>query len=376
VIELTDIQEQELSKLAGFAVSPQSQRVGYTNKKQYNIERDLSLAVIKGKSQLLFLADRYGLSYVSGGAPTVLQYRDYLFSLLLVEMTKDFQYYHKSSLLTNHTRRAWEEHGYRKLWPSYANNREVTEYYGWGPLGTLSYLVGYSPNKESYSEANWTTLVKDCLKLAWMAAGQTFSLTDNKTPNDRLQGFLDVIGINDDLIALTEELFKNAYIESEVSRRRNGDTSKNLDLIKQRLIFREIPQDLYNEAMEYAPDQLKEDLSTVYQRLGDVLRPCGVRLLLQAIVVECLYKAAFTLTDLGEAWVNKPLVDLVRDGPRGVKETVTSCWVTLSDAKYLQLLFNDPPIEYKETSNVKLWLSQTPLLNTTFDAPVRLSSFL
>lgn len=383
MIELNSIEEQELSKLAGFAVNPQAQRLGYSDKKQYKLERDLSLAVIKGKSDILWLADRYAKSYRDSNTPTVNQYRDYLVSLMLVEFVKDLQYYDNSNKLTIHTVRSWSEFGYKKLWPHVSDNNSVPSLYGWGPLGSLSFYTYYSPIKESYGEDSWDLQIIDCLRLMWLAVGERFDIEDSDTvPNERLHRVLERLGLTGDFVALIEELFSITFKETAIARRRRGEIYEDYGLIKQRLIFTEYPQDLYQDMLLLAPDKLKEDFTRFNNRVLSVAKPAGMRLILQGIVVESLLKSIRLLTDLADIWKNQPLVSYLRFnaytefGADDIRKQIAKNWIMLSDAKYLQRLFNEPPLPYKEDKNVYLWRATVPDLDTSLSAHYRLTSFL
>jgi hypothetical protein len=383
MIELDSIQEQELSKLSGFAVNPKAQRVGYSNKKQYKLERDLSLAVIKGKSDILWLADRYAKSYSSSRLPTLNQYKDYLTSLLLVEFVRDTQYYYNSASLTQHSIKTWLEYDYKQIWPFIADNTSIPDIYGWGPLGSLSFYTYFSPSRFTYNEANWNQVVEDCLQLIWLSVGQSFSIRDDiHVFNNRLKKYLLTVGLTDDLVSLLDILFEETYKQTAVTRRRSGLTLDKLDLVKQRLLFSEYPDDLYTTSLLYASAQLQEDFKAVRKKVLASLKPSGARLLLQAIVVECLYRCVLELSQLADVWKDQPLVNYAkydsytRYGANSVRETLAKCWVIISDAQYLQRLFNTPSVEYKESSNLYLWKSCSPDLDTSLGAPFRLTAFL
>lgn len=383
MIELDSIEEQELSKLASFAVNPQAQRLGYSSKKQYRLERDLSLAVIKGKSDCLWLAERYAKSYQADSTPTVNQYRDYLASLLLIEFVKDTQYYANSNNLTRHAAQAWESLGYKNIWPYIDSNNNVPNLYGWGPLGSLSFYTYYSPARLDYSEATWDTQIFDCLRLFWVSLGEPFSLEDDVTEiNARVTRVLDRLGVTKEFVDLVTELLEVTYKETELARRRQGQALEDFNLIKQRLLFREYPESIYQDMILNAPDKLKQDLGDVNNRLLSVAKPAGFRLLLQAIVVECLLRSVLLLTELNSIWRNQPLVNYARFnahvdfGADKVREKLAKYWVVLSDAQYIPLLFNDPLVNYQRSKNVKLWVSTVPDLDTSLTSPYRLTAFM
>ena len=384
MIELSDMSERELSKLATLAVNPQAQRLGYSDKKRYLIERDLSLAVIKGKSDLLWLAERYSRSYTAGRLPTVNQYRDYLVSRLLVEFVRDLQYYKDSNRLTAHSVNAWLEFGYKGIWPYIDKNTSVPSIYGWGPLGSLSFYAYYSPTREMYAEDTWQKLIEDCLRLVWLSVGQEFDVKNIvTTPNERLSLFLKSMGITEEFVVLVEELFKSTYRSTATTRRQRGETLGSINRPKHRIIFGEYSTTLYQESLELAPEKLRVDFALVRNKLLSVLKPVGVRLLLQAIVVESLYSSILLLTKVSAVWKDQPLMtyikfdDYTSFGMDDVKRKIAENWITISDAQYLQHFFNDPPaISIPDSRNLSLWLAGVNDLKTDLDASFRLSSFL
>jgi hypothetical protein len=383
MIELPSIEEQELSKLAGFAVNPQAQRLGYTDKKQYKIERDASLAVIKGKSDILWLSERYAKSYSASRIPTLDQYKDYLISLLLLEFVRDLQYYVGSSKLTSHAVKVWSAYEYKSIWPYIAKNTDVPNLYGWGPLGSLSFYTYYSPNRLTYSESSWMTQVLDCLKLFWLSVGQPFDIREDSTViNKRLVSLLKTVGITEEFTLLVEELFKLTYEKTLLARRRKGQTSAHLDKVKQRVIYNEYPQDIYQDALLQAPDKLKEDFTKVNSRLLAIAKPAGVRLVLQAVVIESLCRSVLLISELDELWKDQRLVEYNRldaynsFGADLVRKQLLENWIILSDAQHLQYLFNDPVVVYKQPKDILFWAASVRELDTSLTAPYRLTAFL
>lgn len=383
MIELPSIEEQELSKLAGLAVNPQAQRLGYTNKEQYKLERDLSLAIIKGKSDILWLSERYAKSYDLSLVPTVNQYKDYIASLLLLEFAQETQYYIKSHKLTKHAIKVWSNYDYKKIWPYVESNTAVPTLYAWGPLSSLSFYTYYSPKRDSYGESSWVDQVKDCLQLFWLSLGQPFDITSNVAViNTRLNALLNTLGVTEEFLLLAKELFDISYKENLLSRRRRGQSGAELDRIKQRLLFNEYPQDVYQEAVLLAPDKLKEDFANIDNRLSAIAKPGGIRLVLQAIIVEVLCRSVLLLSELDPLWKDQPLVRynravaFVSFGADEVRRKLLQHWVIYSDAKYLQYLFNEPRVNYSGSSDVSIWKASVLDLDTSLAAPYRLTALL
>lgn len=383
MIELLSIEEQQLSKLAGLAVNPQAQRVGYSDKSQYKIERDLSLAVIKGKSDILWLSERYAKSYDLTKTPTVNQYKDYICSLCLLEFAKDTQYYIKGRNLTKHAVNVWSKYDYRKIWPYIADNTDVPTLYAWGPLGSLSFYTYYLPNRDSYNEDTWLTQVIECLRLFWLSLGQPFDITEDITViNRRLQSLLNTLGITDDFVLRAEELFDVTYKDTLLERRRRGQSSAEINQLKQRMLYGEYPQDIYQDALSRAPDRLKEDFQRINDKLLAIAKPGGIRMVMQAIILETLCRSVLLITELDSLWKDQLLVAYNRPdaylsfGAGDVRRKLLQHWIVMSDAKHLQHLFNDPPVAYKESKDIVLWKSSVLDLDTSLSAPYRLTALL
>jgi hypothetical protein len=350
MIEITQVRQPKLSKLAGLAIDPKAQRIGYESNTAYEVDRDRSLDVLKGTGVFTKLSIQYGESYQQGrGRPSVIQYRDYVFSLILSESLYNTQYY-GAQTLTGQATKVWTNYNYRDLWPNYDPGLEPNLVNGWGPLGSIAFYCYYLGSNSS-NDYDWLSLIKGCLRVAWVTVGQRYP--NESTVNRRL---VDLFEWNIGLTRKKSDLFEEAltayweYPEIQKVLRRAGQLVKP-DLVRQRLLTGEYDAYTWDLIMSEAPDKIQEEFQQITKSLLSLTKPGGLRLILQAAIIETLLEIGETLTE----YANQ---SKLQDLPVPIKAHIAGLWATIADARLIQNYFD--PVQanrrFKRNENLTLWL--------------------
>jgi hypothetical protein len=350
MLEITKVKEPELSKLAGLAIDPKAQRVGYDSNNAYKLDRDRTLDVLRGIGVLSKLSTQYAESYRQGmGRPALIQYRDYIFSLVLSESLHNTQYYINETL-TGHATKVWTRYDYRELWPGYEPQQEPNLANGWGPLGSIAFYC-YHLGSNSSNDYDWLSLIKGCLKIIWATVGHRYPSEINA--NQRLT---DLFEWKIRLTSQTLDVFEEAltayweYPEIQSNLRQAGVLTKP-ELIKQRFLLGEYDSYSWDLIMSEAPDKIRREFHRVSNSLLSLTKPGGLRQILQAVIVE-------TLLEIGETLTENLQQDKLDTLPAAVKSHIAGLWALIADARYIQNYFDvvkDSKL-FKRNENLILWL--------------------
>lgn len=359
MIELTTIKERSLYNLAGLPINPVAQRLGFANRDRYRAERDRSLAIIKGKTNLIRAQSEYSLSYQSTPQPLVIHYRDYLIAKAIEASLVDVQTL-PSGTLTPHAQKVWAKYQFDDLWDYLPPNSNPTYPDYWGYLGTPA-------NYSYYIEP--TDLI-GTLKGIYVWFWASLGISIKKSPSDRLAALINYIGLDAALL----EYLSNVELTDKAKYllRRAGLFNRPTGL-KQLFLLGDYDDYYFTNLLAGAPAQIQD----AYQRLTNntlsMAKPCGMRMVAQMFVVEGYMRAAELLTELPPKVHHMSLQDyLAAKEDMDIKLLVAECFALIADAYVIQHWFSNP---HPDLSNLQLWLKSSGQSNVPKDSSYRLTVF-
>jgi hypothetical protein len=291
--------------LVDYPYSQDSLRYGVNINNEVPKGRELFLKMLSGRTNLISLADDYAYSYNSTGTKNLLQYRDYLVSTLISYSLENLLYRGKeANILTAHVQKALELYSIKEF---YLFDESATFKYV-GLLGSVAFYLHMSGTSKLPLD-----MYEDLLDLIWNLVGIDRSTTP---PADRFEILVSFLGLSEQLesraIALVNRVFEDTstsgpLYDLRINARRSFLSSKDvLDLNKKILMgiySNEILTLLTQDTYVY--NKIRANMVAALS----ILKPTGVILLLQALVVEGLYEAARHITNLPQDLGNVLLSD-------------------------------------------------------------------
>lgn len=354
MIELKDIKERTLSNLSGLAIDPLAQRWGYANAQRYQKERDRSLAVLKGKTNYLALAQTYSNSENA----TVIQYRDYLLTKAIQVAVENVQL--NRGALSKHAEKVWLTYSYNDLWDYLPLNSDKTYPQYWGELGSPAYYNYYQS-----SSLNPVELLKASCIWFWAMQGQSL----NVKPNQRLSNVLEGIRYTD----VFEKYFTTYQsTEDELYRLRRAGLSKPT-YVKQSFLLGEYDDKYWSIVLSNANEKLKDEYRRLTKSILSIARPAGFYLIAQFFKLEAYLFVIEYLSQLSKEDHKLPLstfLELKKD--LDIKYLIAEYFALINDAEVMQQWFSNPVLYYVD---LKLWLTASGQTSVPVSSPYRLSSF-
>lgn len=382
----------QLSTLAGLAISPQAQRLGYDSKPAYFQDRDRTLAVLEGTMAIGRLAADYAKSYRmavagAGRRPTLLQYRDYVFAYALGESIANTQYRPNQQVLTPHAAKVWTHYQYHDLWPGHTGDlfTEPRLTNGWGPLGSVAFYCYYLGSNDQQDPQDWLSLLRGCLRFVWAMVGHRYEASTGASsplvPNQRLTDLVETkVGLNRRRLDLFKEVLEGYWDHPDVvPQLRQQGLLVRPDQIKQRLLLGQYSERLWSILFDVAPPEIGAEFEQVATNLLGVLKPGGIRLLLQATIVECLLEIGEVLTQQTTQGITR----LEAVSSEDAVGRLAGLWATIADARYAQNYFeSDQSLRLftESNENLRLWVRRAEALGlpplSLGSSPYRLSFFV
>lgn len=286
----------------GLPLSPYSQRFGYESDARYKCEQRRALTIIQQQRRIVKEATVYEQSYLSSSTKTVLHFRDYLLAEAAAAFVFNTQFTTSDhNTLTNHANKVWSAFSFDDMWSYIPPNPQLVEkppkY--WGELGTLAYYSLWVDQSASLPE-----VMQRVLKLVWGLVGCSF----NHTPRQRTESLLTSIEVRREFLTSIEAkanlIFSlmpeddNYYLLQ--AARRNRLSKESFTLLTQRVLLGEYDKNIFVVLAPILSNFEQQTLSLVLSNCLDLLKPGGMGLLCQALIVEAYLQAAFYLSSLDD----------------------------------------------------------------------------
>jgi hypothetical protein len=194
-------------------------------------------------------------------------------------------------------------------------------------------------------------LIKGSLRVIWATVGQRYP--SESTINSKLVDLFDwKIGLTSKNIELFEETLAAYWEDPDIQRalRREGKLLRP-ESVKQRLLMGEYDQYAWDLIMSAAPDKIQDEFQRIINSLLSMAKPGGLRLILQASIVE-------TLLEIGEVLTENVRYNKLEDLPSSISSHIAGLWATIADARLAQNYFD--PVQsnrlFRKSENLVLWL--------------------
>lgn len=275
-------------------------RTGYSDTKRLTIENSEYLSYVGGEVRLFQVATDYGASYSSQVDPSLLHYRDYLISLSLFYCLENCLYYDPDNkILTGHAEKAFARYGLETFYPYSLDGSRPNQSRFVGLLGSLAYYFLYVEALDYPLD-----YIEELLTYIWFSQGSDYNLS----PNDRINQILDKSGRQtifdsaipeslDALLSITNSNNSNYNLMLQ-AKRSFLDTTNGNDFIANVLAG------TYNSLLPTIATAVLTNtttsaaISNFTNNILSIAKPTGFPLLVQALIVEGLIKAAKVINNL------------------------------------------------------------------------------
>jgi hypothetical protein len=250
-------------------------------------------SLLKGRTAVVSLAAEYTDSYKSATTKTLLHYRDFLIAQALLESLVNVQYKDfNKTILTTHSNRVWNTYTYDEIWPYKAPKvTSHSESYKYSDLlGSVAHYFKYV-TPENYFPQN---LLQEALKYVWARAGIDYSLS----VRSRLDTLTALTNTNSVVLSKLAAPVPATETELLKSFRRNGLRNDFIDELPLRILLGEYSDLAFDFRSSLFTERDRQTLVSILRAINGLIRPGGVVLLLQALAVEGLTKAAAVLQAL------------------------------------------------------------------------------
>lgn len=301
-----------------------------TNATHMRQMRDDSLSLLRGRTSLLRVASDYYDSYDNADDKTVMHYRDYLIAeAALASMRSTLFIDEEHNTLNSRADRILSEFNSDALWPTLVqrNLRNKPQYAG--TLGSPAYYFLMMDKVDSPLQS-----LRALTRVIWSLVGAN----SEDSPSNRLytlyQYMGDIQAISNTVISRMRAVLENDDITPEDElypfyidcRRKFIDIGDYTDLASS-IFFGTWDRDLVNQTAFVLEDDEIERLSKLLRASNSILKPGGVPLLLQSLVVEGYANAAYELQRLEDEDAYSRLRDFLSSTDQrhyDIKRKVTS----------------------------------------------------
>ena len=287
----------------GLPLSPYSQKFGYESDARYKCEQRRALVLIKQQRRIIKEATIYEQSYVASDNKTVLHFRDFLIAEAAAAFVFNTQFASSNqNILTSHATKVWSNFSFDDMWSYIPPDPKLVEsppkY--WGELGTLAHYSLWVDQSASLPE-----VMQKVLKLLWGLVGSSFQ----KTPRERFDSLLTSLKVDREFLNSIEtkatSIFSllpedsNYYVLQAARRKMLSAT--NFNSLTQRVLLGEYDSNSFELLTPFLSNNEQQKLSKVLLNSLEFLKPGGINLICQALIVEAYLEAAFYLSGLEDS---------------------------------------------------------------------------
>lgn len=364
------IKERPIEVLADAAYSPYYQRFGYDSEIRYQIDRDRTLALVEGESELIELQAKHQDIYTQSETPTVVDYKNLMLAKALEASLVNTQYSNRAKTsLVKHSSKVWNTYSFDDLWGYVDQLTQVRYPYYWSTLGTPAYYFYYS--KASAVNSDNSTL--DLLKMLYIHFWVTFASSTKRTPKDRLERVLKSLKLTPEFLAELQGYHERNY--DEYYARRNLITK--LTDLKHTLLLSEYDDLYWAPILRDARPEFLEAFSQVTKAVLSMAKPGGFYLITQFLIVEAYTKIAEILDSLPlplhtsslSLFLNAFNLEL------DVKYQVAEYFTLIKDSLAIQTWFQSTPTDTFIQQSLETWLRASTRRTVPLTSEYRLTVF-